>query len=74
MKIIGSWINKQGYIIVRLSNNKCIPLHKLIWENKTGSKVPVGYEVHHKDGNVNRNCISNLGLIPIEKNVRGYRG
>ena len=72
MNIMGSWKSKEGYIIVRLSNNKCIPLHKLIYQNKIG-KIPVGMEVHHKDGNINRNCVSNLKLIKKEINIRGYR-
>ena len=73
MKIIGSWINQQGYTIVRLSNKKCIALHKLIYQNKTGHRIPKNMEVHHKDGNIQRNCISNLKLVPKEINVRGYR-
>lgn len=73
-KIIGSWKTKEGYTMLKLSNHKCIPLHKLIWENITKSKVPLDYEIHHKDGNIDRNCISNLGLTKKEINVRGYRG
>lgn len=73
MKIIGSWKTNEGYTMLRLANSKCIPLHKLIYENKTGKKIPDGMEIHHKDGNIDRNCISNLKLVKKEINVRGYR-
>jgi len=73
MKIIGSWKTKDGYIMLRLSNSKCIPLHKLIYQNRTRKKIPKGMEIHHKDGNIDRNCISNLELVKKEINTRGYR-
>lgn len=38
-------------------------LHRLIWEDFYGCKVPKGYVVHHKNGDKLCNCILNLQLM-----------
>lgn len=37
-------------------------LHRAVWEYHNG-KIPDGYQIHHKDGNVDNNEISNLECI-----------
>lgn len=69
-KVTGSWINQQGYIMVKLSNHKCIALHLLIWKNITGHKVPKGMELHHLDHDKYRNCIGNFKLLPAVDHSR----
>lgn len=36
-----------------------VALHRQIWEDTNGP-IPEGMEIHHKDHNVNNNCIDNL--------------
>ena len=38
-------------------------LHRLIWEDFYGCKIPDGYIIHHKNGNKTDNCILNLQLM-----------
>jgi hypothetical protein len=38
-------------------------LHRAIWESHNKCKVPEGYDIHHIDGNVFNNDISNLEAI-----------
>lgn len=72
VKIIGSWTNLQGYTMLRLSTNKVISLHKLIYQNLHG-KVPKGYQVHHRDYNITHNCRSNLTLILETKHRKRHK-
>lgn len=70
VKVIGSWINQNGYVMLRLSNHKCIALHKLIYQNLYGIKVPDDKSIDHLDYNINRNCASNLKMVDKKKNHR----
>ena len=47
--------------------------HHLVWEKHTGSPVPDGCIVHHKDGDKHNNNISNLQLMSEKehKNLHG---
>lgn len=38
-------------------------LHRLIWEEFWGCEIPKGYVIHHKNGNIQDNCILNLQLM-----------
>mgnify|MGYP002576539906 CR=1 FL=1 len=39
-------------------------LHRLVYEAFYGT-IPVGMEIHHKDGDKQNNCISNLQCVTI---------
>ena len=41
--------------------------HIKVWEKHNGKKKPVGYHIHHVDGNPNNNDISNLICITHEE-------
>ena len=41
-------------------------LHQYIWEKAHGA-IPKGWEVHHKDLNVNNNDLDNLEAMPAEE-------
>ena len=60
--------NNKGYY--RLSDNKL--LHRKIWEDFYGQKVPEGYVIHHKDHNPHNNCISNLELMSELEHTRHH--
>ena len=45
-------------------------LHRAIWESHNGRKVPARHAVHHIDGDVFNNDISNLELVPISEHAR----
>lgn len=56
-------INKDGYIEIKVSDpNKWMLKHRYIWSQKNG-KVPKGYNVQFKDGNLKNVTIDNLYLI-----------
>ena len=60
-------INKNGwYLTVNLKNNngKRITkrIHRLVYEAFVGD-IPKGFDVHHKDGNKQNNCVENLVAI-----------
>lgn len=58
-------INDNGYIK---------PLHRFVYENEYG-EIPIGYEIHHKDGNKQNNNIENLVAIPREEHeaIHGFK-
>lgn len=38
-------------------------LHRVIWEDSNGRKIPEGYDIHHKDWNPFNNAPENLQLV-----------
>lgn len=58
-------ISKWGYYYIGSikEGNQGKRLHRLIWEDFYGCKIPEGYIIHHKDGNKLNNCILNLQLM-----------
>jgi len=44
-------------------------LHVAIWEFYNKRKVPVGYQIHHKDGDTFNNDINNLECLPTGKHL-----
>lgn len=71
MNIKGAFLNQQGYLIIRV-NNKLVPLHRFIWSHCHHKKIPTNMEVHHIDGNIKNNKLSNLELITKQENLK-YR-
>jgi hypothetical protein len=62
-------IDKHGYYIIgtRKEGNENKRLHRLIYEDFWGVKLPSTIHVHHIDGNPLNNCILNLeALTPSE--------
>ena len=70
--IRGSFRNKDGYTILRLSNSKLTSLHRYIWQHNYGY-IPKGCEIHHKDGNVDNNDRHNLVLCTIIKHQNKHK-
>lgn len=60
--------NNKGYY--RLSGNKL--LHRKIWEDFYGQKIPDGYVVHHIDENPHNNNIKNLKLMSEEEHLKHH--
>lgn len=60
--------NKQGYY--RLKGGEL--LHRKIWEEYYGQKIPPGYIIHHKDENPKNNAISNLQLMTAEDHIKHH--
>lgn len=64
---IMSITNKNGwYLSIRLKDRKgkyhTKRIHHLVYEAFVGD-IPAGYDVHHKDGNKQNNCVENLLAI-----------
>ena len=63
---------KNGYQVVCLYDNegnmKQYLLHRVVWESVTGSPIPEGLQVNHKDENKANNNISNLNLMTPKEN------
>lgn len=57
--------NNKGYY--RTSDNQL--LHRKIWEEFYGQKIPDGYVIHHRDENPLNNDISNLQLMTHEEHL-----
>ena len=60
--------NNAGYF--RLSDNTL--LHRKIWEDFYGQKIPEGYVIHHKDENPKNNSIDNLQLMTAEEHIKHH--
>lgn len=58
-------LNNHGYYIIGSTQegNYSKLLHRLIFEDFYGMKIPKGYHIHHKNGNKLDNCILNLQLM-----------
>lgn len=58
-------IDNQGYYRITSSKqgNYRKFLHRLIWEDFYGCKIPNGYVIHHKNKNKLDNCVLNLQLM-----------
>lgn len=58
----------KGYYIItsRKEGNHLKFLHRMIWEDFYGCKIPEGYVIHHKNGDKLDNCILNLQLMRNE--------
>ena len=52
--------NKGGYLRYKNSGKF---VHIANAEKKVGGRILPGYEVHHKDGNITNNRISNLAVL-----------
>ena len=64
----------EKYVRLRISGIK-IRLSHIVWRLGTGKKIPIGYNIHHKDGNKRNNNFINLELEEAVghgiKNLRG---
>ena len=62
------YASNSGYITVTPPKGyKHSGLHQYIWMVANGCDIPIGYEIHHIDGNRHNNSISNLKLVDISK-------
>jgi hypothetical protein len=48
-------------------------LHVAIWEFYSSKKVPKGWQVHHKDGNIENNEYSNLECLSAKEHASRHR-
>lgn len=67
-------IGMAGYIIANknLGNGKyeAHKLHRDIFKHYTNSDIPEGYQIHHIDGDVTNNLLSNLMLVNTNQHKR----
>lgn len=59
--------DERGYY--RAKNNFGLYLHRCVWEYYN-TKIPDGYEIHHKDFNPSNNDISNLQLLSVKEHKK----
>lgn len=68
-QILKPRVNKDGYLCVALCKNgksSTKRIHRLFYSTFI-CKIPKGYDVHHKNGNVKDNRVENLELIEHKK-------
>lgn len=46
-------------------------LHRAVWEAVAGTKIPIGFHVHHQDFDKGNCCPHNLICLPKEFNPSG---
>ena len=61
-------INDRGYRLV-YADGKSYLEHRLIWEHFNG-KIPVGYELHHKNSVKDSNALSNLMCMTLSEHQK----
>lgn len=59
----GGKIRSGDYWIIYVSKHQYVPEHRLIWEKENGS-IPIGWVIHHLNGNKLDNRIENLFAMP----------
>lgn len=52
-------------------DGKPIWLHRYVWEQANGP-IPVGYVVHHKDGNPENNALDNLACVTQKEHAQHH--
>ena len=64
-------LHHTGYYVIktREKGNHNKALHRLIYEDFWGVKLPKEIHVHHKDGNKTNNCILNLEAMTMQEHV-----
>ena len=68
-------INKEGYYYItsQKEGNFLKKLHRLIFEDFYGFKIPKDYVIHHKNGIKTDNCILNLQLLKSSVHIRKHQ-
>lgn len=65
--------HKSGYYFKRTTRNSerknARQLHRAVWEHYNGT-IPDGYQIHHKDFDVDNNDISNLECLPAKEHLK----
>lgn len=75
----GRYINKEGYICVRVpdhplaSSSGYVKEHVLAWEESHGRSLPKGYVIHHVDGIRTNNRPSNLLAMKQSDHMKLHR-
>ncbi len=64
----GRKLDKNGYVLIHLGDDKYRPEHCLIWEQHNGP-IPAGWHVHHINGVKDDNRIKNLQAMPSKKHA-----
>ena len=73
--VITKWgrarIKHDGYYAItsKKEGNNQMRLHRLIWEDFYGKKIPEGYDIHHLDSNKLNNAVWNLQCVEKSKHI-----
>ena len=59
----GGWIDNQGYHVIGIGHTGKAYLHRLLAEKKMGRKLRTKEVVHHINGDILDNRLSNLAII-----------
>ena len=62
-------LRPNGYYSLTISNRML--MHRYVWE-KERYKIPIGYDIHHIDGNKSNNSILNLECLTKSEHTRKY--
>ena len=53
------------------TNGRRTLMHRDVWKHSNG-QIPVGYDIHHKDGNKENNQLDNLECLPKSEHTQLY--
>ena len=70
-----AYLDKRGYYCISSSKegNRAKKLHRLIYEDYHGIKIPKGMQIHHIDGNTTNNDPSNLQMVSISEHNKIHK-
>lgn len=60
----------RGYKYIRVGRRKYLPEHRLIWVQHNQIPIPIGWEIHHRNGDKLDNRIENLVCIPTDLHAK----
>lgn len=61
---------KRGYLIIHIPGKGQKYLHHYMWEDVYGKERPKGMHIHHIDGNVDNNELSNLQMLTNSEHMK----
>jgi len=69
-----TWIPnvQNGYLQSNVKKQGTMPLHKYVWIKFNGS-IPDGYIIHHQDGNIYNNLLTNLVSVTRAEHLAIHR-
>jgi hypothetical protein len=63
---------KGGYLRGTLADKSRVLMHRYVWEKESRTKIPTGWDIHHKNCDKQDNRFENLECLPKAEHTRKY--